>query len=151
MPRKPRLACLAMLLLLAFSGCASQTVPPGTRAQVAVARASFYKYGPAQTFGADFVLNQGAMLTVLSRDFGFTRVMTSDGTAGYVATDDLKPAPPAAPASAPLPGGRDLSAKTRPRRGNLQPTRGSPLFESGEPAPLPANSEPPKPSPSFRF
>ncbi len=83
-----------MLSLAAFTACETNSVPSGSKYVVSAHKASFYKFGPAQSFGADFVLNEGARVTMLEHSFGFSRVMTEDGTAGFVATEDLKPAPP---------------------------------------------------------
>src|SRR5688500_9844291 len=94
----PYLPCLAFLILLAaLAGCASPPVGPGTRAVVAVPKTSFFRQGPAQAFGPDFLHNEGSKVTVVQANFGYTKVTTEDGTTGFVSSDDLKPAPPEAP------------------------------------------------------
>ena len=50
-------------------------MPPTNKFLVSVKSAQFYKYGPAQAFGADFTLAQGQKVTMLERQFGFSRVM----------------------------------------------------------------------------
>jgi len=157
MPWTPSLILLRSLVtltcLVAFTACEA-TIPSGASLVVAVPKAPFYKYGPAQTFGPDFMLDQDTKVTVIQHALGFSRVTTSNGISGYISNDDLKPAPPEAPSPQ-----ESAAAKRRlntvifgpkPKRGDFQPTPGSPLFESGDLAPLPDNSEP-KPSPRFRF
>ena len=55
-----------------------------------------FRYGPAQSFGADFNLTEGQHVVMLKREFGYSRVMTDEGQSGYVATEDITPAPPPA-------------------------------------------------------
>ena len=148
-----------MICLAAFSACETNSVPSGSKFLVSVPKAPFYKFGPAQSFGPDFVLNEGASVTMLEHSFGYSRVMTEDGTSGFVSTDDLKPAPP---------GPYTTSAKTktnytiqlnRPifdqqksveKHSDVPPTHGSPLFDAGD-NPLPQNPDSQKPAPGFRF
>ena len=150
---------VVMISLAAFSACETNTVPSGSHYLVSASKTSFYKFGPAQSFGPDFVLSEGAKVTMLEHSFGFSHVMTEDGTSGFVSTDDLKPAPP---------GPYTTSSKTktnytiqlnRPmfdqspsveKHSNVPPTHGSPLFDAGDPA-LPQNSDSSKPAPGFRY
>jgi hypothetical protein len=122
-------------------GCASgPAIAPGSAFEVGVQRAPFYKYGPAQSFGADESLDQGTRVTMLKRDMGFSRVMLADGTAGYVANDDLRPI-----AEGPATSGRivprrrsEEAASSGPiKRSNVAPTPGEPLFDVND-VPLPA-------------
>lgn len=147
-----------MICLAAFSACESNNVPSGSKWIVSVPKASFYKFGPVQQFGPDFVLSEGAQVTMLEHTSGYCRVMTADGTSGYVSTDDLKPAPVSYTTS------RNVSTNyttqlNRPlfdaagsteKHSNVPSTKGSPLFDQGD-APLPQNSAPPKPAPGFRY
>ena len=75
----------AALLVVLLAGCSHELAPPGSRFLVSAHSAQFYKYGPAQSFGADFVLPKGQRLIMLDRSFGFSRVMTDDGITGWVA------------------------------------------------------------------
>jgi len=144
--------CLAIFLSLTLCvGCATAPIPTGARAVVATFQAPFYKYGPAQTFGPDFLLSQGVTVTVLKRDWAYSRVMTDDGTAGYMSSDDLKPAPPPTPVPKGSSSGVRIPTSGKPKASNVTPTRGSPLFEGGDLAPLPESGESPKPAPGFRF
>lgn len=57
---------------------------------VSAQKAAFFKYGPAQTFGADFQLAQGQTVTLLERSVGFSRVLGENGITGYVANEDIQ-------------------------------------------------------------
>jgi hypothetical protein len=153
------LQCLMMLCLAAFSACEStNNVPSGTKWVVSVPKAPFYKFGPAQTFGADFALNEGAEVIMLEHSSGYSRVMTADGTSGFVSTEDLKPKVTSYTTS------RNVSTNyttqlNRPlfdtstsveKHSNVPSTKGSPLFDQGD-GPLPQNSSTPKPAPGFRY
>ncbi len=152
-PSLKSLSCLVTLACLVLLTACENTIPSGASYVVAVPKASFYKYGPAQTFGPDFMLDQDTRLTILQHAMGFSRVSTSNGTSGYISNDDIKPAPPEAPSPQ-----ESATAKSRlkpvfgpkPKRSDIQPVPGSPLFESGDLAPLPEKSDP-KPKPGFRF
>jgi hypothetical protein len=145
-----------MLCLAAFSACQTNTVPSGSKYIVAVPKASFYKFGPAQSFGPDFVLNEGARVTMLEHSFGYSRVMTEDGTAGFVSTDELKPAPPGPYTTSKTAATNytiqlnrpifDQSNKPVEKHSNVPPTQGSPLFEAGD-NPFNSNSS----KPGFRY
>ncbi len=152
MLRAPFLRCLVPLICLAaLAGCETATGVSGGRAMVAVPTTAFYKYGPAQTFGPDFLLKQDTKVTVLKRDWAFTRVMTDDGTAGYIASEDLKAAPPEPPPPTGSSSGVRTSSSGKPKRSNVSSTPGSPLFDMSDLPALPPDDELPKPAPDFRF
>lgn len=135
---------------LALAGCASgPEVPPGSSCEITADRAPFYKYGPAQTFGADDMLARGTSVTLIQRSMGFSRVMLASGVTGYVSNDDISPVAPSAP---PKPGSvvtnRKLeplfsapSGSGKPKRSNVQPTPSDPLFDVND-VPLPSKEEP---------
>ena len=134
-----------------LAGCATKSgsIPPGTICEITASRAPFYKYGPAQTFGADETLALGTRVSMVQRDFGFSRVTMANGLTGYVATDDLKPLPPE---PKPKPE-RVVTNRKLPRlfsapikRSDVQSTPGDPLFDIND-VPLPMNDTPPKPGP----
>jgi hypothetical protein len=135
--------------MLAACATKSASVPPGTICEITANRAPFYKYGPAQTFGADETLALGTRVSMVQRDFGFSRVTMANGVTGYVATDDLKPLPPE---PKPKPE-RVVTNRKLPRlfsapvkRSDVQSTPGDPLFDIND-VPLPMNDAPPKPGP----
>jgi hypothetical protein len=141
----------AFLLAALGSGCASKSsiIPPGAACEIASSRAPFYKYGPAQAFGADESLVHGTRVIMVERDFGFSRVMLANGLTGYVATDDLRPLPPEPKAK---PAERVVTTRKLPRlfsapvkRSDVRSTPGDPLFDIND-VPLPMSDPPPKPA-----
>jgi hypothetical protein len=162
-----RLSChhLGLLLaLFAFSGCTSPNSSSNSAARaktgrfmVAVNKSPFYKYGPAQAFGADFALNRGQQLTLVQRSFGFSKVMTDDGQSGYMPTEDLVPAPfVPPPATPPVLAARRKSGSSAgsgrlysgPVRKSAPPQKlegATPLFDVFD-VPLPSNPEPANPA-----
>jgi hypothetical protein len=88
---------LALTAAVLVSCAAPGPAPTSTRFTVTAPRTPFYRWGPAQATGADFVLMKGQDVTLLKRMYGFSQVMTADGQSGYVATEDIGPAPDAAP------------------------------------------------------
>lgn len=151
---------LLILLSLAaslFVGCAaSGPVPASDKFVVSKKAAHFYKYGPAQAFGPDFNLSEGQKVTMLERRFGYSRIMLEDGTSGYVATEDLTPAPPE-PVARPTPAprwGRGSGASSKPRRSTFEPVPTDPLFDVNDvPLPLPDEepTKPQQPAPNVKF
>lgn len=136
-----------------FAGCATaDRAKPGTRFVVTAQRAGFYKYGPAQNFGPDYHLTKGQKLTLVTPSFGFSRFTTDDGVGGYVSNDELAVAPPE-PKPTPVPAARNKLAAGKPKRSDVKPTPGAPLFDINDvPAPLPQDpSGEPRPAPGFRF
>src|SRR5436190_14589667 len=118
----PALSFLALLSVAALSGCTTAPEPRGGRFVVSAPHAPFYKYGPAQAFGADFALNRGQKVTVVENSFGFSKVTTDDGIAGFMPTDDLTPAPPEpAPQQRATP--RTASRRARDEETFVAPTR----------------------------
>jgi hypothetical protein len=141
--------------LLVMAGCAIDPVPMGSRFIVAAPFAEFYKNGPAadlnldiaqhtfnnylleQHSGPDFQLPQGATVTMLKHESGYSKVITDSGVAGYVPNDKLKPAPPVA---------RAAPTETRPETNFRQRTRAIPPSRKNEeqldlsdlPLPLPS-------------
>ena len=113
---------------------------------VTAPRSQFYKYGPAQAFGADMVLPHGQKVTMLETSFGYSKVMTAEGISGYVASDEIEPAPPEPPPpkATPTPKGKRGLSGGKPRRNEAEVTPGSPLFDMGDvpPPPLPENPAP---------
>lgn len=135
----------------ALSGCTTrEAMHSGSRYVVTSERAQFYKYGPAQSFGPDFVLEKGRKVTMLERSFGYSRITTDQGITGYISSDEVAPAPPE-PQPTPSPEARGNASIGRPKRSSVRGTPGSPLFDVNDvPMPLPGNPEP-RSEPKFRY
>ena len=143
-------ALLGALVLSSFGCATAPVIPPGTQCEVTGSHTAFYKYGPAQSFGADEIIPRGTTVTLLEREFGFSRVMRPNGLTGYVPTEDIQPMAPEPPAKKAPPRltsnrkvGRSGSTVDGPiKRSNVQPTPGEPLFDVND-VPLPAKDAPP--------
>ena len=134
---------------------------------VNVPQTPMFRYGPAQSFGADFNLQQGQRVVMLRREYGYSRVMTDSGQTGYVATEDIVPAPPEPKHNNSARTGKLPPLINVPPTGTSRPgvsssnnhvLQGGPLFGPGDLPPLPERegngSKPefryPKPKPGFR-
>lgn len=145
-----RCTLLLWCLSLFLGGCASPgPQPPTDQFLVSVPKSQFYKYGPAQAFGADFNLEKGQKVTMLKREFGYSRIQLADGQTGYVATEELTPAPPEPPPPRATPPpklatrGTGAGASSKPRRSNVQPVAEDPLFDITDiPLPMPQDPAP---------
>jgi hypothetical protein len=142
---------LFMVALPILNACSNSKSPTTGHYVVSVPKCAFYKYGPAQSFGPDLQLAQGRQLTVLQRSFGFSHVMTDDGTTGYVATDEIKPAPPEqVTAVSQNPSPSSSKGGKSNRNNNVEPSK-MPGFDMND-VPLPStDSTPPPNGPKFRY
>jgi hypothetical protein len=92
------MAPLAACAMFAAAGC--ETVPlepspdfvPDT--VVASDYAQFFRLGPQQAGGADRSLRTGDFVMLQRKEFGYSRVQLEDGQVGYMANEDIQPAPP---------------------------------------------------------
>lgn len=53
----------------------------------------FYRYGPQQGNGPDQQLPKDSIMKVIRPSFGYVKVQLQDGEHGYVASEDIRPAP----------------------------------------------------------
>ena len=145
---------VGLLAASLLAGCARELAPPGSRFMVSAQSAQFYKYGPAQSFGADFVLPKGQRVIMLQRSFGFSKVMTDDGITGWIASEEMAPAPPE-PRRAAMKGGRRVPGGGPPDRmysgpqknSKVEAVPGDPLFDMSDlPPPMPEEAALPKPN-----
>jgi len=136
---------IGLLLAVGFGFAACQAVPDNGRYAVSAMKAPFYKYGPAQAFGADFALVRGQHVTMIDRGFGFSRVLTDDGVSGFMSTDDIAPSPEPLPTPQPRVASRRGSSGTSGtrRKPAVQPEADAGLFNFND-VPLPTNAEAPK-------
>jgi len=151
-PNDGPMAALAVLAAFCawLAGCSSQMAPAGSSFVVSTDRAQFYKYGPAQSFGADFVLPKGQRVIMLQRSFGFSKVMTEDGTSGWIASEEIAPAPPLPRKSiAARRGGSERMYAGQKKSSKVDAVPGVPLFDMTD-LPPPMKDEPPLPKPDFR-
>jgi len=166
MPLSRHLALFVLVGAFALlGGCAAKQVKVGSRYVITAPKSAFYKYGPAQSFGPDTTLPGGSFVTMLESTWGFCHVMTEAGLAGYVSSDDLKPAPAPAGAPAPKPGTKLATNPRaapspqffsgRPKKNTYLPTPGGLLFDVNDvPLPLPESVPPAGPGgakPKFRY
>lgn len=107
-----RLCCaIAIPALLSSVGCASKNTPMaaannGKVFAVTAESAKFFRYGPQQGNGPDEELPKDTLVTLIRPSFGYAKVqLVGRGQEGYVASEDIKPAPPTllAALNAPLP------------------------------------------------
>jgi hypothetical protein len=92
-------ACVAGAVLAA--GCAS-SIKTGALSgtiegwyAVSSSQTPFYRYGPQQGNGPDMQLPHDAIMKVIRPSFGYCKVqLMPSAKEGYVACEDIKPAPP---------------------------------------------------------
>ena len=88
----------AALGLALLAGC--ETVPmepsPNFIGDMVVASdyAQFFRLGPQQAGGADLSLRTGERVMLQRKEFGYSRVQLENGLVGYMANEDIAPAPP---------------------------------------------------------
>ena len=92
-------SALAVAVLLSAcasnSGNASAAANSGKVFAVTADTTPFYRYGPQQGNGADQQLPKDTLVTLIRPSFGYSKVQLVSGSVeGYVASDDIKPAPP---------------------------------------------------------
>lgn len=56
--------------------------------------AQFFRLGPQQAGGADRSLRTNDRVMLLRKEFGYSRVQLEDNQVGYIANEDIRPAPP---------------------------------------------------------
>lgn len=61
---------------------------------VTIDYAQFFRLGPQQAGGADRSLRANDRVMLLRKEFGYSRVQLDDDQVGYMANEDIRPAPP---------------------------------------------------------
>lgn len=87
---------LLVIGLLTLAGCAGPTFAPDTAPEYVSIRdhTPLYRYGPQQGGAPEAQVPKGGRVRMLRREFGYSLVQMPDGMTGYVANEDLAPAPP---------------------------------------------------------
>ena len=133
---------LTLLGLCATSCSTSDPTAPtasnsGKYYAVSVKQAEFYLYGPQQGNGPDRKLPQDTLMMLIRPSFGYSKVQLMNGQQGYVASQDIRAAPP-----------QLVSAETTPM---VTPPNHTPKFRfdprSIPPEPLPNDAPEPTPIP----
>jgi hypothetical protein len=133
----PFLGALGMVL----SGCQAGLQPSAgmDNYMITAERSAFYKFGPAQAAGPDATLTKNQHVTLIRREFGYSRIRTEDGQLGYVATEDITRAP-------------DPTPTPTPPRGSGKKGRGGRLTQDQpNDIALPQNQPSDNPAPGFRY
>jgi hypothetical protein len=103
MSKKTRLSVMAagLALVLSVTGCETVPLEPSPNfvgnMVVSTEYAQFFRLGPQQAGGADLSLRSGKLVMLQRKEFGYSRVQLEDGQVGYMANEDLQPAPPEPP------------------------------------------------------
>ncbi len=143
--------------LLSSIGCANSNRNPaaansGKLFAVTANETSFYRFGPQQGTGPDQTLTRDTLVTLIRPSFGYSKVqlVPSDTVPspleGYVASEDIRPAPPTLLAALTAPAAD--STDSRPKRENfdLNDPSAVPPPESLPDPDLPPTIEPLPPS-----
>jgi len=90
-----KLLQVASVVLLLLAGCATQSFEPGKEPEFEVIGdfAKFYQAGPGQERGPDATLRTGERFLLVRREMGYSQVRLEDGRTGYVANEEMGPAP----------------------------------------------------------
>lgn len=107
------------LAAAAFAGCASETFAPDAAPEFRVVhdRAPVYRLGPQQAAPPEERLARHDRIRLLRREFGYSFALLADGQTGYIANEDIEPAPsePAPPRIEPeFPSASRAAAVDRP-------------------------------------
>jgi hypothetical protein len=134
---------ILILLGLCATSCSTSdpTAPTASNSgkyyAVSVKQAEFYLYGPQQGNGPDRKLPQDTLMMLIRPSFGYSKVQLMNGQQGYVASQDIRAAPP-----------QLVSAETTPM---VPPPDHTPKFRfdprSIPPEPLPNDAPEPTPIP----
>ncbi len=85
----------ALVALALLAGCAGQTFSPDAAPEFLVTRAQapFYRLGPQQAGPPDARLAVDDRVRMLRREFGYSFMQIFTGETGYMANEDIRPAP----------------------------------------------------------
>ena len=141
--------CSQRFLLLAvaalLSACATRSFPPETAPEYSIIRefTPFYRLGPMQA-RPDAALRAGTRVKMLRQEMGYSLVQLEDLRTGYVANENMAPAPPRPPE----PPAAQTGSQPEPRRSPAGKPKGSGAgarYTGAQPndIPLPESNVPP--------
>ena len=97
-PSKISSALAGLAALLFVAGCETTPLEPSPNFMgdmvINTDYAQFFRLGPQQAGGADLSLRTGECVMLQRKEFGYSRVQLEDGQVGYMANEDITPAPP---------------------------------------------------------
>jgi hypothetical protein len=146
-----------MLILLGLCGtsCSTpdSTAPTASNSgkyyAVSVKEAEFYLYGPQQANGPDRKLPQDTLMTLIRPSFGYSKVQLMSGQQGYVASQDIRAAPPqlvSAETTPAIPASSHAAGGTPKFRFDPRSIPAEPLpNDAPEPTPIPETEASPSP------
>jgi hypothetical protein len=116
---------------------------------VSVKEAEFYRYGPQQGNGPDEKLPQDTLVMLIRPSFGYSKVQLMNGQQGYVASQDIRAAPPevvSAATAPPIPSGSNEASRNPKFRFDPRVIPPEPLpNDAPEPTPIPETESSPSP------
>jgi len=105
---------------------------------VSVKQAAFYFYGPQQANGPDQKLPQDTLVMLIRPSFGYSKVKLMNGQQGYVATQDIRAAPPELVSAETTPPVSNETSRTRKFHFDPRLLPPEPLpNDAPEPTPIP--------------
>jgi len=114
-----------------------------------VKQAEFYLYGPQQGNGPDRKLPQDTLMMLIRPSFGYSKVQLMNGQQGYVASQDIRAAPPqlvSAETMRMVPSTSHETGRTPKFRFDPRSIPAEPLpNDAPEPTPIPETEAPPSP------
>ena len=113
---------------------------------VSVKQAEFYLYGPQQANGPDQKLPQDTLVMLIRPSFGYSKVKLMNGQQGYVASQDIRAAPPEVVSAATNPPVSDETGRTPKFHFDPRLLPPEPLpNDAPEPTPIPETESSPSP------
>jgi hypothetical protein len=154
---------LMPLLAFALVGCATKSFSPDQAPEYIVTQnfSPFYLMGPLQPGGPDASLTKDTRVKLMTQESGYSRVQLDDMRTGYVANENLAPAPAKPPEVADADSGGSSGRKKRGARYTGEQVNDTPLPDPLPPPDLniapevvpeatPTPTPPPEP-PKFRY
>ena len=135
-----------IVTVLALCGTSCSTSDPaaptasssGKYYAVSVKGAEFYRYGPQQGNGPDEKLPQDTLVMLIRPSFGYSKVQLMNGQQGYVATQDIRAAPPELVSAETTPPVSNETSRTRKFHFDPRLLPPEPLpNDAPEPTPIP--------------